>query len=147
MAAGLTIKKEDIQAFSTHIKEASQDFFRSERPIPPLLIDCEISLDQITHKLIDEMESLRPFGQGNKEPLFMARQVFVVSSSLVAGAHRRMTLSQNKSQSEAGKPIAAIQFNIDPAKPAPEQFQQIAFKIRWNRWNNKKIAQILIEET
>lgn len=149
MAAGLTIKKEDIPSFSSHLKKVSRDFFRSDRPAPPLLIDCEINLNQIAPELIDKLESLRPFGTQNPEPLFMARQVFVISSDLVGGVHRRMTLGQNQSQTQTGRGthIAAIQFNIDPQKPPPELFQQIAFKIRWNRWRNKKTAQILIEAT
>ena len=37
-------------------------------------------------------------------------------------------------------------FNITPSKPLEERFNRIAFRLRWNRWNGQKIAQMIVEE-
>ena len=40
---------------------------------PALEIDCEIGLDEVTSELFDALEQLEPFGNGNREPIFCAR--------------------------------------------------------------------------
>jgi single-stranded-DNA-specific exonuclease len=82
---------------------------------------------------------------GNNEPLFMARNINVVSSTMVGNNHRRMVLNQGKGKT--GKTYNSIHFNVDPDAPSKENFDQIAFRLRWNRWNGRKTAQLVIEET
>jgi single-stranded-DNA-specific exonuclease len=53
-----------------------------------------------------------------------------------------MVLKQN-----TGKTFKAIQFNVDTRIPLKDTFDQIAFRLRWNRWNGRKNAQIIVEET
>jgi single-stranded-DNA-specific exonuclease len=113
--------------------------------IPKISIDYELDFDNISDTLIDGLESLKPFGTGNHEPLFMSRNVRVVSSKIVGENHRRMLLKQSKGKTS--KTISAIHFNVDTSIPFMEKFDRIAFRLRWNRWNREKTAQIIIEET
>jgi single-stranded-DNA-specific exonuclease len=46
-----------------------------------------------------------------------------------------------------GRPVNAIHFNIDTAAPFYENLDQIAYRLRWNRWNGKKTIQIIIEDS
>jgi single-stranded-DNA-specific exonuclease len=55
-----------------------------------------------------------------------------------------MTLTQAGHRGE--KAMKAIQFNVDPGE-RPDRFDKIAYRLKWNRWNGKKIPQLLIEET
>ena len=43
--------------------------------------------------------------------------------------------------------IAAIQFNVNPNKALPDAFARVAFRLQWNRWNGRKVAQLVIEES
>jgi len=113
--------------------------------IPKIIIDCVLDFEDISDKLIDELEFLKPFGMGNNEPLFMARNIDVVSSRMVGNNHRRMVLRQGEERTE--KMFNSIHFNVDPGTPLKENFDQIAFRLRWNRWNGRKTAQLVIEET
>jgi single-stranded-DNA-specific exonuclease len=106
-------------------------------------IDCEISFDEIDDKFTDEIETLKPFGAGNPEPLFLSRNVTVLSSDFVGGNHRKMALSQNGS---GGKIINGIHFNIDRHLSENNFFETIVYKLRWNRWNGNKSIQIIIED-
>jgi single-stranded-DNA-specific exonuclease len=110
--------------------------------IPKIVIDCRLDFVNISDKLIDELETLKPFGSTNHEPLFMTKDVHIVSSKLVGNHHRQMTLEQN-----TGKTFKAIQFNVDTRIPLKDTFDQMAYRLRWNRWNGRKSAQIVIEET
>jgi single-stranded-DNA-specific exonuclease len=92
---------------------------------------------------VNQLESLMPYGSGNPEPLFMARDVAVVSSTWVGNNHRRMTLRQPGRG--AGVSLKAIQFNADPGSAAQTHFARMTFKLRWNRWNNSRTVQLVVE--
>jgi single-stranded-DNA-specific exonuclease len=112
--------------------------------IPRLTIDTPIHFDDISERLIDEIESLGPFGTANPEPVFMAQNIKVVSSKIVGGNHRRMMLVQDGESS--GKPLPAIRFNAKDNLLDATTFTRIAFRLRWNRWNDNKTIQLIIED-
>ncbi len=145
MAAGLTIKANNIGVFQQHFEDFVKKMSRPEHFVPTLSVDTELEFDDISDQLTDELESLQPFGEGNPEPLFMAGNVKVSSSKIVGKNHRRMILRQN-SGTKSGKVFNAMHFNIDPQIPLKESYDQIIFRLKWNRWNGKKIAQLIIED-
>lgn len=145
MAAGLTIKAENISRFRKHFEKAVRKKTTPSDFLQTVLVDYELGFDEISGELIDALESLEPYGEGNPEPLFMTRNVKVLSSEIVGGSHRRMTLKQVSEK--PGRPVNAIHFNIDTDARLREHFHQIAFRLRWNRWNGRQTAQIIIEET
>ncbi|MDM8552972.1 single-stranded-DNA-specific exonuclease RecJ, partial [Desulfobacterales bacterium HSG2] len=145
MAAGLTIKTDNISQFQRNFENVVRKMTTPDDFLQTVLIDYELDFSEISGELIDELESLEPYGEGNPEPLFMTRNVKVSSSKIVGGNHRRMTLKQVSGKT--ARPVNAIQFNIDTDAPLREHFHQIAFRLRWNRWNGRQTAQIIIEET
>jgi single-stranded-DNA-specific exonuclease len=142
MAAGLKIKTENIDRFKNHFENIVTRMAKPSDFIPKINIDCRLDFVNISNKLIDELESLKPFGIANHEPLFMTKEVHIVSSKRVGNHHRQMVLEQH-----TGKTFNAIQFNVDPQIPSKNTFDQIAYRLRWNRWNGRKRAQIIVEET
>jgi len=143
MAAGLKIQTTHLarfgKAFDAFVRQktVSDDF------IPVLTIDHKLNFDDIDAPLLDSLETLKPFGQANPEPLFMARNITVVSSKIVGRNHRKMVLSQSGQYTQ--KRFAAIQFNLDDCNHLPDAFDQIAFRLRWNHWNNTKTVQMQIK--
>lgn len=145
MAAGLKLKVEKIEYFQENFENTIGVTTKPSDFIPKVLIDYELAFDDISASLVEEIELLTPFGTGNHEPLFMAKNVKVESSKIVGNNHRRMRLKQDTGK--ISKAFNAIQFNIDKKSVLRENFDQIAFRLRWNRWGGKKTAQIVIEET
>jgi single-stranded-DNA-specific exonuclease len=144
MAAGLKIKTEKIDRFELKFENIVGDITKPDDFIPKIFIDYELAFDDISEGLIDEIESLNPFGTGNPEPIFMARNITVVSWEIVGKHHRRMLLKQ--SGRNTGTMFHAIHFNGITGIPVEQGFDRIAFRLRWNRWNGRKTAQIIIEE-
>ena len=144
MAAGLKIKTEKIERFKSNFENVVGDIATPDDFIPKITIDYELSFDDISEGLIDQIESLNPFGTGNPEPIFMATNITVVSWKMVGKHHRRMLLKQ--SGGNTGNTFNAIHFNADTGIPVKQKFDRIAFRLRWNRWNGRKTAQIIIEE-
>jgi len=141
VAAGLTIMPENIDRFREDFEEITKKTVHSESFAPTILIDKELTLNEISDRLMDELESLQPFGNSNPEPLFMARNVRVHFSSMVGKNHRRMRLGQS-----GGKPVNSIQFNVPPEFSKLERFDRMAFHLHWNHWNGRKTAQIVVED-
>ncbi len=144
MAAGLKLKADNLQPFRDYFetsvtKNTTSDIFNRFLPV-----DFELKLDSITDDLIDEIESLGPFGTGNTEPIFIAKNVRVKNSSIIGGCHRRMCLYKNSKNPE--NIINAIQFHCNTNHQQPRFFDQIIFKLQWNHWNGKKSPQIIIEQ-
>ena len=144
MAAGLQIREEKIADFQDAFEKEIQRTTSPETLIPALQIDSELDFTTISDGLIDELELLMPFGTGNPEPLFLARNVKVTNSKIVGKSHRRMILSQASGYTTAT--IPAIQFNVDDEDAKKFHFDQIVFRLHWNRWNGKKSAQIVVED-
>ena len=145
MAVGLSINPENINRFKLIFDRYVQNTLHGLDTSAEVLIDRELKFHEINGLLIDEIESLKPFGNGNSEPLFMARKVRVKKCQIVAERHRRMVLEQTEGIKQ--RSFSAIQFNVDPEINPPESFNRIAFRLQWNRWNGRKNIQLLIEET
>jgi single-stranded-DNA-specific exonuclease len=144
LAAGLRLNRRQLTQFRQCFEQCVGDLTDPSTLIPQVIIDCELFFDQISDSLIDELTCLQPFGSGNPAPLFLAKNIEVVSWSPVGDNHRRMVLRQ------AGTPtrkLAAIWFNADNSQPAREIYHQIAFQLQWNHWNGNKYPQLLIVET
>ena len=144
MAAGLKIRPENISDFQNAFENAIQGLTQSEDLIQRLEIDGELDFVTISDGLLDELESLMPYGAGNPEPLFVTSNVRVVSSRIVGKGHRRMVLRQVSGPDSPS--FAAIHFNVDGHHAQEKDFSKIVFKLRWNRWNGKKTAQMVIED-
>jgi single-stranded-DNA-specific exonuclease len=144
MAAGLKIREENIADFQNAFENVIRRLSQPEDLTPTLHIDSELDFDIISDTLVNEMEALMPFGSGNPEPLFLTANVTVVSSKIVGKNHRRMILRQS---SKPNTPVFhAIQFNADSRVSTKHSFSQIVFKLRWNRWKDRKTVQLVVED-
>ncbi len=144
MAAGMKIELKNIERFKTNFDNTVASRIKPADFTPKLSIDCELGFDDISDRLIDEIESLTPFGNGNPEPLFITKNVEVFSSKIVGKNHRSMLLKQ--SAENMPKIFNAIHFNAITNALLKDNFDRIAFKLRWNRWNGQKKVQIVVEE-
>jgi single-stranded-DNA-specific exonuclease len=144
MAAGIKIKTSDIEPFKESFHHIVSEHIQKDHLVPELTIDCELSFDDINETFIDEIEALKPFGSENPEPVFLARNIAVSDPNIVGQNHRRMLLSQPGGHTQ--KKLNAIHFNIDSDQHMEGFLTFVAFRLKWNRWNGSKTAQIVIEE-
>ena len=75
MAAGLTIAPDKVDALRQRLNEIARRRLRPEDLQPPLRIDAEVGLDEITLESIAELDRLKPTGQGNPAVQFCARNL------------------------------------------------------------------------
>ena len=144
MAAGLTVKADNISAFHKLFEETVRKTTSAEDLTPVVFIDYKLDFDDITNDLLNNIDTLKPFGTANREPLFMAKNVKVVSSKIVGSRHRQMLLKQEDGGTD--RLINALQFNIDINKPIRKRYDRMAFHVKWNQWNGSKTIQLIVAE-
>ena len=105
-AAGFTIAEENIPPFREKLSCLVQRQFGAPGAVRTLCIDSAVTLDVLTMNLMQEIEKLAPFGQGNPEPRLGARGLEVVSARIVGNNHLKLRLRQRD-----GTALDAIAFN------------------------------------
>ena len=145
LAAGLVLPTAKIDDFQNRLETIVNHMTADTPPIPALYIDAPLGLSELNPALMDSLQHLGPFGQGNPFPLFMDTSVQVTRCKTVGGRHRQMVLQSSKNKSES---FPAIQFNTTGDLSAvPNYFEKIAFRPQWNYWNGRKTLQLVIEDT
>jgi single-stranded-DNA-specific exonuclease len=89
MAAGLTIAPDKVDAFRHRLNEIARRSLRPEDLQPPLRLDAEVGLPEITLDSLAELEQLKPTGQGNPAVQFCARNLTQKKPSLRMGATKQ----------------------------------------------------------
>ncbi len=142
-AAGVSVKPENIEKFYDKISQLIEKELEGKETTPILNIDCEIGAGDISWELAYEIKKMEPFGTGNIEPVFLARNMLVSDSKIVGNGSKHLKLSI---RSEDGSPkiFDAIGFSL------AERFSQIkkddridiVFNIRQDEWNGSQKIQL-----
>jgi single-stranded-DNA-specific exonuclease len=75
MAAGVTIHPDNLDAFRARLNEIARRSLKPEDLQPPLRLDAEVALKEISLATLAELDRLKPAGQGNPSVQFFARGV------------------------------------------------------------------------
>lgn len=101
MAAGLGIKRENVENFFISINEYAKTI---EDAVPTLMLDCKLNPAYINASLVESLETLEPFGAGNPQPLFGIFGVRLSSIQPVGeGKHLRLGFTKANTQFTAMK--------------------------------------------
>lgn len=136
LAAGITIREEDIGTFRDMFNSRTAslgDIFGAT-----LRIDCEVDLDQIDRDVVEELNSLEPFGIGNPRPVLLARDVNVLSSRLFKDRHTGLKVKGS------GNVFDAICFNA-VYNDVPE-IVDVVFSPELNEWNGRTDVRITVKD-
>ena len=91
MAAGLSIKEENVEEFR---KRLNENCTLTEKDLrPKILIDVPMPVSYINKELVEEISLLEPFGKGNTRPLFAQKGLQVLSSRIL-GKNRNVAKLQ-----------------------------------------------------
>ena len=106
MAVGVSLKEENFEKFKEEFEKYAQNSNICDI-IPIIKIDEEIYLKDIDLKSVQELSLLEPFGEANKMPLFLYKNLKIHSiRALSEGKHIKLTLQDNNFY------IDAIGFNL-----------------------------------
>lgn len=139
MAVGVSLKEDNFTAFREAFSKILEDKLPHGLPEKTLEIAHWVSLKEINEKLMTSLDRLRPFGEGNPEPIFGVKAVMLQGTPLVINdKHYRFTLASKKGY------IKGIAWNKAHNLPPDGKLIDIAFRLQWNEWNGKRNLQLLL---
>lgn len=108
MAAGITLKPENIEAFRKRINQYAAEHF-PQMPTQTVTLDCKLNPAALSVSMAQSLTQLEPFGNGNPQPMFGLFNMELSNVTPVGGGgHLRLTLEKN------GAVITAMRFNTKP---------------------------------
>jgi single-stranded-DNA-specific exonuclease len=138
MAAGLTIHEENLPQFAADFCRAAGELLSAEALQPRLHLDHELMLSELNGELLRWHEMMEPFGSGNAQPTFFAREVEpAVAPRVLKDKHLVLRLRQRNHHARA------IFFDgASTALPAPPW--DVAFRIHSDVYEGVKRLQVQI---
>jgi len=150
MAAGLTIPEENIPLLRENLNRdcalSDEDF------MPQIEIDCELTFEDVTINLADELSRLAPFGKENNEPLFVSHNIYVENVRAIDDKNTVIFTFR----SDTGKKVKGISFGMNEAftKATTEAevnktgnfHMDITYKVETNVYNGNVSVQVRVTD-
>lgn len=106
MAVGLSLNKKNFKNFVDKFEDIAKKS-HTEEIVSVIKVDKEITLKDIDEKTVESLKLLEPFGEANKMPIFIYKNLKIDSiRALSDGKHLRLTLK------DGNNIINAIGFNL-----------------------------------
>ena len=147
-AAGMSLKLENVEAFTQKFEEAVCDQITDDLLIPQIKIDAALTLAQITPQFNKILKQFAPTGPANMRPTFMSENVFITDNSRKIGGdktHLRLEIFQEENPNIKfnciGFGLGAILDDIDEGMPI-----SIVYNIEENHWNGITSLQLNLKD-
>ena len=140
LAAGFTIREENIPAFRQRMEKIVKEDTGGEKMVSTLNIDGEIDdIAVLTVEQVEALSMLEPYGAGNPKPVFSLSGVTVTCMSDVGGGrHLKMRASRD------GRTVDMIFFSVTRAKSglAVGDKADVAFYPQINEYRGSRTVQL-----
>ena len=138
MAAGVTIRRENIDEFTRRIREIYHEAIKIP-PVPTLRVDFEVEkVRLLSLENVDALEHLEPYGNGNLPPRLMVTNARVLLLSPVGnGKHTRMRIEKEQTSFDC------IYFSVEASSLgiAEGDFIDMVFEPQVNEFRGRKSVQ------
>ena len=143
LAAGLSIRRKDIDAFRDKINEYANNVLSDDDLCVKIEVDRELDINDLSMNLVKEISLLEPFGNMNPSPNFMIKGVKVQRASLIgSGNHSKFIFEKN------GQAINAVMFqksylNLNIKE---NDVVDVLFTLDINKFKNTESLQMIIQD-
>jgi single-stranded-DNA-specific exonuclease len=143
MAAGMTLPRAHFERFARAFDETVRRQLDAADLEAVLWSDGELTFDQLTLELAQQLSDGGPWGQHFPEPLFDG-EFLLVSQRIVGERHLKMVLAD---VANPQRTIDAIAFQVDTRQwPNPDVDRlRIAYRVGINEWKGRQTVQLLVE--
>ena len=148
-AAGLTIKPENLPAFSKRFEEIVSSTITEDMQVPEVEIDAELDLRQINPNFYKIIKQFSPFGPGNMSPVFKTTGVVDFGNARLVGKNEKHHLKLSITYPEISlPPFSAIGFQLADFYDYIQKGNtfDICYHIEENEWNGNISLQLNIKD-
>lgn len=143
-AAGFSIKEDKIPALRERLAQYCKEHLAETDYLPIVDIDSQVAIDDIDVPLIEEIETLEPYGMANPTPV-LALEEATISDLFLMGQqkkHAKVLLEREDST------IDAIAWNRPDLHASffPGDRVKVAFTVQKNEWNGYVSPQLMIQD-
>jgi single-stranded-DNA-specific exonuclease len=140
MAAGLSIEEDKLETFRRRFADFVLRTTDEEARRPTLAYDAELEFSQLSLDFLSDYDLLQPFGNGNPQPVFIARGVHLSRPPLhMKNHHLRFMLRQGYHEQDAV-------FFGGGERALPDPPWDIAFTIDRNTFRGRTTLQLVIQD-
>jgi single-stranded-DNA-specific exonuclease len=146
-AAGLSMKEENIQAFTERFEQFVSENILEEQTYPQLEIDAVLEFKDITPKFFRILKQFAPFGPENMKPLFVSKKIFDYGTSRLVGKeqeHLRMELIDSSSENVMNGIAFGMHEYNDHLKAL--HLLDICYTLEENNFNGNSTIQLMIRD-
>ena len=140
MAAGLSLRRDQVTAFSQSFETAARVALSEDDLQPVLLHDGVVLMEELDFPQVAGLERLAPFGMGNPEPVLLLEGVRARQVQNLSGAHLRFLAYQG------GEGLAAIAFGMAERAEALQGEIDLLVSPQINRYNGRETVQLRIRD-
>jgi single-stranded-DNA-specific exonuclease len=142
MAAGVTVEPAQVEPFRQQLNELARAALKPEQLVPCLRLDAEVTGQDLTSELVEQLAALSPTGQGNPPVQFMMRRLTLRQPPFRMGSekqHVRLRLTDGRN------PLEAVWWNAGNA-PLPDGPIDLAFSPEINEYQGRRQVQLRLLE-
>ena len=147
-AAGLSLKKENLEAFIERFEQTVSSTITDEQLVPELAADAELLLSDITPGFYKILKQFAPSGPGNMRPVFWAKNCRVKGDARIVGEnHLKLNVTQDGYQALSGIAFNLGQFyQVIAGNNANRPSFDILFNIEENEWQGNVSLQLNVKD-
>ena len=131
-AGGFSFPATNLTALQKGLSTFAHQCLQPEHLKPLVEIDSQANLNELTTTFYHQIDSLQPWGIGNREPIFWTPNVRILEQQKIGKGHLKLTLCQDRDVSKTI--MKAIAWRWGEYLPLPSPLD-IAYKVRENHWN------------
>ncbi len=135
---------EKLEAFMQSMSAQAEEYFAHNDGTPTLNIDGDVPLGNVDWQLVESLEKLEPFGEGNPKPLFMRAGLTVVSADSLGADGKHMRLTVKDPASGRNHKFVAFRFGEWVQKLRTGDTIDVAFEVGINEWNGNREIQLRV---
>ena len=146
-AAGMSLSLDNVDAFRKKFEEVVAARIEEHQFIPKLNIDLEIELDRITPKFMSLLKQFGPFGPGNRNPVFVSRNLIAEDCRTMGadGSHLSFKPNQQAAQHSMLKAVAFKMGKLHSELAKGKPFD-LAYTIEENHWKDRVSLQLMVKD-
>ena len=138
MAVGVSLETERLPAFRRDFAAAVRQHAGGDIAEQRLEISCWLATGRIREALLEELDALHPFGQGNPEPVFGVRGVVLRQPPEVfKEQHFRFWCDDG-----GGRRLPGVAWKMARRLPPVGVPIDLAVELHWNHFNGRKLLQL-----
>ncbi|MFQ5408225.1 MAG: single-stranded-DNA-specific exonuclease RecJ [Anaerolineales bacterium] len=142
-AAGFTVTNENRPLLAERLRAAAADRLDGKDLRPTVSIDMEVPLRDLSFEVMSMLSKLEPCGYGNRIPVFVSRDVRVLSHRTVGreGKHLKFNVRAPDSAS-----LEAIAFGYGDWAARMPAVIDVVYELEINEWQGRRSLQLNVKD-